>query len=193
MSSEMPRSDRRSFLLGLSSLALIPASAALAGDIVVAGVAEAPANPWAGRELTAFERLRLGAFKDRLNDNLAGLQEKAIQLDNHVRLRVPAATLFVPGRDALTADGVAIVTLVAERLNASKKIRVEIVAHHDTRATDYEAAVFTKRRATAVLAALESRGIKSHRLKATGAGKKFPYVEGASLANQRIEFIFRPL
>ena len=193
MSSKMPNADRRSFLFGLSSLALVPASTALAGDILVAGVAPAPANPWAGRELSAFERLKLGAFKDRLNDNLAGLAFKAKLLDNHVRLRVPAADIFVPGRDMLSSDGVSIITLIAERMFANKKVRCEIVAHHDTRATDYEAAVFTKRRATAVLAALESRKIETRRLKATGAGKKFPYVEGHSLANQRIEFIFRPL
>ncbi len=187
------RADRRSFLTGLFVLALAPLPS-VADDEITVKELDVPMNPWVGRDLTALERLKLGAFQKLLNDKLSGLPLYAELLDNHVRLRIPAAMLYKPGRDELTPEGVAILTLVAERMiKAKRNVRLEIVAHHDTRATDYEAAVFTKRRAVAVRAALESRGVEAYRLKATGAGRKFPYVEGKSLENQRIELIFRPL
>lgn len=185
MSITETNTGRRSLLLGLAALGLM----------LPAGVtrAEPPIDPWAGRELRSWERIRLATFAERMNKSFGDLPVSAEIMADHVRIRIPAALSYVSGRDALKPEGVALLTLVAEELTDQKLLRVEIVAHHDARPEAYEAYTFTQRRATAAMAALISRGIDPARLKATGLGLKFPFTDPSSPENQRIELIVRPL
>ncbi|MEY8799548.1 OmpA family protein [Leisingera sp. XS_AS12] len=180
------KTGRRSFLT----------AAAAAGLVAMSGAAVAssePVDPWVTRELYTWEKHRLATLAEKLNDTLADLPVETRVLPGHLRVRIPASLAYVPGKDALNPDGVAVLTLVAEKLADQKRVSVEIVGHHDTRANDYEAYVFTQRRAVAAKSALESRGISPARLKATGLGMKFPFTDGGSAENQRIELIIRPV
>ncbi|MBW3243526.1 OmpA family protein [Epibacterium sp. DP7N7-1] len=196
MSSAKMMTGRRAFILGAAAASLMGmggVAIAQQAKVSASSTADQPINEWAGRELKSWERYRLSDFAEHLNKSLAEIPVKAVVLQNHVRIRIPASIGFVPGKDALNPDGVAILTLVSEQLADQKLVRVEIVAHHDARPTDYEAYTFTQRRAMAAKAALISRGISEKRLKSTGLGSKFPYTSAKSPENQRIELIVRPL
>lgn len=196
MFTDKTMTGRRSFLLGAAAAGLlVTGGAASAGPIKknFKPLTEYPEDPWAGRELHSWERIRLRSFAERVNKKLAEIPVKATVLKDHVRIRIPASISYVPGKDALNPDGVAILTLIAEQLTDQKLVRVEIVAHHDARPTDYVGYTFTQRRAMAAKAALISRGIDSARLKATALGTKFPFTDPYSPENQRIELIVRPV
>lgn len=180
------KTGRRSFLTAAAAVGLVAMSGAVAAS-------SKAVDPWVTRELFSWEKHRLATLADKLNEALAGLPVETRVLPGHLRVRIPASLAYIPGKDALNPDGVAVMTLVAEKLADQKRVSVEIVGHHDTRANDYEAYVFTQRRAVAAKSALESRGISRSRLKATGMGVKFPYTGGNSAENQRIELIIRPV
>ncbi|MCW3783576.1 OmpA family protein [Defluviimonas salinarum] len=183
---------RRSFLAG---------AAAFGGLLVAArghAAAAMPAHdPWENRAPDNGDRIRLGALAREMDRALIGLPLEPEMMQDHLRLRIPAAMLFVNGKDRLSEDGVALLTLIAPAIIRQKRLRAEIVAHHGQTKSDYQAWMFTRRRAQAVRAALMSRGADGSRLKETGLGAKFPLVPGtdaaAQAANRRIEILFRPL
>ncbi|WP_411840124.1 OmpA family protein [Paracoccus sp. ME4] len=181
---------RRAFLMAGGAAVIC---AALASPIM-AGPQGAVADPWIGRRLTTAERARLAGLGASLDRKFSGSDLKSVMLKDHVRLRIPAADLFFAGKDALSAQGVAILTLVAEGMTDRKGVRVEVVAHHDLMAPDYDSWIFTRRRAEAARAALMSRGVEAARIRPTGLGGKFPYLpDGRDPHNQRLELLFRPL
>lgn len=183
---------RRSFIFGVTALGLglaVPALAQQASLPVPAAV-----DPWMGRDLNTVEVARLAELSELLTMKLYGAGVEIALLNNHLRVRLPASISYVKGKDHMSPEGVALMTLIAEAMSLHKRVRVEIVGHHDSRPPAYEAYVFTQRRAQAARAAIISRGIAADRIKATGLGVKFPFASPArSSENQRIELLFRPL
>lgn len=181
---------RRVFLIAGGAAAICAALAAP----VLAGPTDAVSDPWLGRKLKSGERSRLMGLGENLDRKFMGSPLETAMMDNHLRLRIPATDLFIPGKDEMSPHGVAIMTLVAEGMQTRKSTRVEVVAHHDLMAPDYDAYIFTRRRAEAARAALMSRGIGENRIRPTGLGGKFPYLaDGRDPRNQRLELLFRPL
>lgn len=174
---------------------------AMAGTIGLAGLAMAGGkrsdNPWAGRHLLAAEREGLQLFGEVLRTNLAGHRIEVRLMDNHLRLRLPADSLFDTSEAEIGQGGRALLTVLAEEVLRNGKVRAEVVAHHDAPDSSYRALIVSKRRAEAVVAHLVTRQVPSGRLKATGLGDRFPLSEGKTrvgrVANSRIEILFRPL
>lgn len=190
MSSNVTVPPRRDFLIRGGAAAIC----ALLASPLMAGPPDASVDPWLGRKLKSSERFRLMGLGDNLDSKFSGSELETEMLDNHLRLRIPAADLFVAGKDELSPNGVAILTLVAESMQIRKSVRVEVVAHHDLMAPDYDAWIFTRRRAEAARGALMSRGVGATRIRPTGLGGKFPYLaDGRNPQNQRLELLFRPL
>lgn len=189
MSRNTTISSRRAFLGG----GVVALSAALASPLM-AGQKAGAEDPWLGRKLAGWEHSNLVEFGELLKRKLHGSGLEPKMMDNHLRLRIPAAELFVGSKDLLAPKGVAILTLVADAMRLTKKVRVEVVAHHDLMAPDYDSWIFTRRRAEAARSTLMSRDIEGSRIRPTGLGGKFPYMsDGRNPANQRLELLFRPL
>lgn len=189
------KNTRRAFLLGAAAIGLAgigTGAVAMPNKMLVKRVLADQVDPWEGRDLRNWERDMLDGFANQLNIALSDTPVAAKLLDNHVRVRIPAKIAFKVGKDELSADGVAILTVVAEELTKQPDVRVEIVGHHDARADGYAAFNFTQRRAMAAKATLMSRGIAEERLKATGLGLSFPFTDPYSEDNQRLELLVRP-
>lgn len=170
----------------------------LSGSLAALALAPvvAQANPWVPRELAGWERADLAAFSLKLVNQFPEIREKTAIIDDHIRVRLEEDALFKPGTAELSVDGVRLLTLIAERMKASK-IRMEAVGHHHSDGQSYRSFIISERRATAVVAALQSRRIEQSRLLATGLGENFPIAsnltESGRRANRRIELLFRLL
>lgn len=182
----MTRINRRAFVAGIA-----------AAGFGLSGMAHAELHtvidPWGARDMTMSDTIRLQEFAGRLRRHLGELPIETRVLEDHVRVRIPADFAFEAGKDALTPEGVAALTLIAERVLAQPRINVEIAAHHDARPSDYAAYVFTQRRAMAVQSTFLSRQVPASRMKMSALGLKFPFTDPTSPENQRIELIIRTI
>lgn len=158
-----------------------------------------PADPWAARTITPHERLKLKTAGARIMSKTGKRSWITNEmLENHYRIRIPVDRLFEPGKDHMTAKGVVVTTAISEGLVASRAVRMEIVCHAADIANSYGDYMRTERQANAIRAAMISRGIEAGRLKATGLGSRFPYIDtwdaaSAIRMNGRVEFLIRPL
>jgi flagellar motor protein MotB len=187
MTRQIASPARRAFLLsGAAALAAAPSLAE--------GLPED--SPWRPREIDPSERARLAGLAEHLSIALSREPVLVEVLDDHVRLRIAGETLF-DRRDALTDYGVRLVTVVAEEMVRQKLVRLEIVAHRPKIEAAFRSWIESRRRAKAVLAALESRGIPDHRLLATGLGAAFPVssdlMPSSTDGRDRVDLVFRPI
>lgn len=178
---------RRNLLATLSGAAAIAvASPALAGRGLI------DIDPWRGRDLKSWERIRLETLGERIQHRLYDTSFKPVMLKNHLRLSFPAEVLFRAGKTDVSHDGAALLTLVAEALDESQLVRCEIVSHSNPMPSSHEAYMVTRRRAMSALSVLTSRGVSRGRLKATGVGAKWMRYDAGDARNERIDMLFRP-
>lgn len=137
------------------------------GEVVSAPVADAPSEPATAQEVTACQ------------DNIDGLMAgKVIN--------------FASGSATIAADGLAVVSEVAEALSGCDGMAIAVGGHTDATGSAEVNQRLSKERADSVAAALAERGIAAERITATGYGSAQPVMEGtgaaANAANRRIEF-----
>ena len=180
--------SRRNLITALAAVTAISAAGpALAGEGAI-GV-----DPWRGRALESWERMRLESLGERIKMRLWDTDLEPVMLDNHLRLSLPQSEFFTPGKTDVSHQGAALLTLVAEAVDEIRLVRCELVGHSNPMPSSYEAYMLTRRRAMSALSVLTSRGIHESRLKATGLGSKWMrYAEGDK-RNERIDMLFRPL
>ncbi len=100
---------------------------------------------------------------------------------------------FASGDDKLTVPARTTLSRVADALQASPGVRVEIVGHTDDRGDAAANRSLSARRADAVVRALVDRGVAAERLVARGAGGDEPIATNATkqgrATNRRVELV----
>lgn len=100
---------------------------------------------------------------------------------------------FAVSSDVITAEGAAVITVVADYLAANPAINIEIGGHTDSDGAEAANLDLSQRRADSVAEFLRQAGIAGGRLQAVGYGETMPLVTNDSSAakarNRRIEFV----
>lgn len=102
---------------------------------------------------------------------------------------------FVTGRDALTAQSLALLDDVSAVLNATPRWRIEVQGHTDDAGTALASRERGARRAALVAQLLSDRGVPLRRLIVLGVGAAHPIADNATeegrRRNRRIRFFVR--
>jgi len=103
------------------------------------------------------------------------------------------AILFATNSDKIQASSNEIINQIAEALNESKELKLQIVGHTDNEGDDAKNLLLSKKRAEAVKAKLLSMGIAASRLATNGKGESQPIADNSTAdgkaQNRRVEFI----
>ena len=125
------------------------------------------------------------AGTDRRSQVLKDLMEKGSFSTN--------AILFATNSDKIQASSNEIINQIADALNQSKDLKLQIVGHTDNDGDDAKNLLLSKKRAAAVKVKLLSMGIAGNRLTTDGKGENQPIADNTSAEgkaqNRRVEFI----
>lgn len=182
--------DRRGLLAGLATIAALPAQAAIVLDEATApfttsGIPDAPIL----KKLRPWQVDVLSEIGDTIRRKLYAYPVECSMMDDHYRVRLPWDVLFRgPARTALTPDGVTVATKVSEAMVGKRRWKMEINGHAAGLPDGYDAFVVSARQAEAFRAAMVSRTVPGHLLRATGLGDNFP-VQPHYRENTRIELL----
>jgi outer membrane protein OmpA-like peptidoglycan-associated protein len=122
---------------------------------------------------------------------LADLQAKKTDRGMVVTL---GDVLFDTGQATLMPGATLALDRLADFMRANPQTKVRIEGHTDSTGSAEFNQLLSQRRADAVAAALQSRGLSSNRVSTVGRGEEFPVASNASAAgrqqNRRVEVVF---
>jgi OmpA-OmpF porin, OOP family len=122
---------------------------------------------------------------------LADLQAKKTDRGMVVTL---GDVLFDTGQATLKPGATLALDRLADFMRANPQTKVRIEGHTDSTGSAEFNQLLSQRRADAVAAALENRGLSSDRVSTVGRGEEFPVASNASAAgrqqNRRVEVVF---
>jgi outer membrane protein OmpA-like peptidoglycan-associated protein len=102
------------------------------------------------------------------------------------------AILFAANSDKIQAGSNEIIQQIADALNESKELKIQIIGHTDSDGDDAKNLLLSKKRAAAVKVKLVSMGIAAIRLTTDGKGEAEPVADNSSAEgkaqNRRVEF-----
>jgi outer membrane protein OmpA-like peptidoglycan-associated protein len=102
--------------------------------------------------------------------------------------------LFDTGQATLKPGAALALDRLADFMRANPQTKVRIEGHTDSTGSAEFNQLLSQRRADAVAAALQSRGLSSDRVSTIGRGEEFPVASNASAAgrqqNRRVEVVF---
>ena len=149
----------------------------------------------AGGGSTAAERL--AAQEEQLRTSLAPTAAVVVRSGNALELWYPARLAFVPDSTDLLPTAAAWLDLVAHSLREYTHSEVVIAVYTDTIGSSESNQAQSQARATALVEALQSRGVAASRLVARGMGESAQLEapatpEGRDL-NRRVQVVITPL
>ena len=102
---------------------------------------------------------------------------------------------FQTDSDELSADGIALIDQVRERLASCSDLTVELVGHTDSIGAEVYNQALSERRANAVKQKMYSMGAESFRITSKGYGETQPKSSNKTIdgrkQNRRVEFVLR--
>jgi len=142
-------------------------------------------------------RYYMDVQESKLREQLDGSGVGVVRKGDDVTLSMPAAVAFGADGAELNAAFGGVLDAVAALLRKYDKTVIEVAGHGDTGAGGEHQQSLSARRAAAVAAYLEQRGIRRSRLVTIGAGDGHPVASNDSAEgrarNRRVEMTLSPL
>lgn len=187
--------------------------AALAAALLpalLAGCATTPSRPYMGAptgqeaESAAMERARIRDLRAEVVGQAHYLethlgQDRADILDmwDSLLVTLSGAGAFEDRTDRMTPEGIDQVARIAASMLAYPYSRMTVIGHVEASMSEYSDQILSERRAVAVKAVLESRGVDACRIGVLGKGSSDPIAPPATARhdqhNNRIEIMILPV
>jgi len=133
----------------------------------------------------------------KLREQLDGTGVGVTRKGDEITLSLPGGLAFAPDSADLNAAFGAVLDAVAAVLKKYDKTVIEVAGHTDSAGSREHNQVLSERRAGAVAAYLEKRGVLKSRVVTIGAGETRPIASNASAdgraRNRRVELTLAPL
>jgi outer membrane protein OmpA-like peptidoglycan-associated protein len=183
------------------SAAAAPASAAATGWISGEDSKQDVRKAAAGAGVGTLEGGSVGYYMDvqeaKLRQLLDGSGVGVHRKGDELTLTMPGGLAFAPDSADLDAAFGNVLDAVARVLKKYEKTVVEIAGHTDSAGSREHNQILSERRAAAVAADLERRGVLKSRLVTLGAGEAHPVASNATAEgrarNRRVELTLSPL
>ena len=143
----------------------------------------------------------IGYYMDKqetaLRQRLEGTGVRVQRNGDEIKLIMPGNITFDSGRSELMSHFYSTLDSVAEVLTKFNKTNVDVSGHTDSTGSVELNQRLSEDRARSVVSYLQSRGIPSQRLFASGYGSRFPLADNSTAAgrseNRRVEIELRPI
>lgn len=186
------------------------ALAAILLPALLAGCATSPQRPYMGQPVAdqsqsaALERARIRDLRAEvagqvswLKDHLGEDRSHILDMGDSLLVTLPGAGAFVGRTDRLTPEGIDRVARIAASMLAYPHSRMTAIGHVDGSMSEYADKILSDRRAVAVKAVLESRGVDACRIGVLGKGSSdpiaLPATERQDQHNNRMEIMIKPV
>jgi outer membrane protein OmpA-like peptidoglycan-associated protein len=135
--------------------------------------------------------------ESRLREQLAGSGVEVARLGDELRLRLPGGAMFAPDHADLEPAAHTLLDPLAAVLQKYDKTLLEVAGHTDSAGSTEHNQALSARRAAAVAAYLQGRGVAKARVATFGAGESRPVADNLGAdgraRNRRVELTLSPL
>jgi outer membrane protein OmpA-like peptidoglycan-associated protein len=177
---------------------------------LLAGCDYAPSRPHMGQptghqaEAAALERARIRDLRSEvvgqigyLETHLGRDRSDILDMEDSLLVTLPGAGAFEDRTDRLTPEGIDQVARVAASMLAYPHSRMTVIGHVEGSMSEYSDQILSDRRAVAVKAVLESRGVDACRIGVLGKGSSdpiaAPMTNRQDQHNNRMEIMILPV
>lgn len=155
--------------------------------VVLAGCDAVPPHAHVGHptlhdaETAALERARTRDLRmevlgqiEYLEKNLGRDRSDILDMGNSLLVTLPGAGAFADRTDRMTPEGIDQVARIAASMLAYPSSRMTVIGHVEASMSEYSDKILSDRRAVAVKAVLQSRGVDTCRIGVLGKGSSDP-------------------